>query len=103
MLNWFCVNDSINHSGFVVGDEDSSAGLDQDIHRPAVDFAILSKPAGDEIFRAEIFPFAIEPYTHNFITRRHGAVPGAMIGDQEIVPVFLWPALFRKESKAERS
>src|ERR1700722_19025831 len=97
------VADAIDRAGPVVGDEDRTILVQDDIVRTAEIALVAFDPAGSEHFLLGILAIRADDYAHDPSALILMPVPGAVFGDQDVVLVVGGKLVAGVELHAERS
>src|SRR6185437_9266517 len=102
-LSLFAVADAIDRAGPVVGDEDRTILVQDDVGRTAEIALVTLDPAGSEHVLLDVLAVSIRGHADNAATLVLVAVPGAVFGDQDRVLVLGREHVAGIELHAERS
>src|SRR5215207_3941038 len=84
------VADAIDRTGPVVGHQDRTILGEDDVVRTAEITGVALEPAGGKDFRLGVLAVGIDDHAFDAGALVLGAVPRAMLGDQDVVLVFGW-------------
>src|SRR3954447_20394193 len=81
------VADAIDGTGPIVGDQDRTILGEDDVVRTAEIARVALEPAGGKDFRLGVLAVGIDDHALDAGALVFGAVPGAVLGDQDVVLV----------------